>query len=283
MVRFPFIKINLGLQVLRKRPDGYHDINTAFYPVRHCFDALEIVPAEGKTALHQSGIVVPGNPEENLVLKAYRLMAANQSVQGLDPLPELDIHLLKRIPTGAGVGGGSSDASHMLLMLNEFAQLNLSKETLAQLAGQLGSDCPFFIQGVPMLGAGRGGALTPLPGLDLSAYYIRIIFPGIHVPTAEAYAGVVPDEKGESLEDILTRPVTEWKGRLENAFEPSVFARHPQLADIKQILYEEGALYAAMSGSGSSVFGIYDHLPAAEEGWGKHLGHECFNGQLSVQ
>lgn len=278
MVRFPFIKINLGLQILHKRLDGYHDISTVFYPVRRCFDALEIVPAEGKkTQLRTSGIIVPGNPEDNLVMKAYRLMAAQC------PIPELDIHLLKRIPTGAGVGGGSSDAAHMLLMLNEFAGLNLPKQTLAELAGKLGSDCPFFIYNMPMLGSGRGEVLTPLPSLELSSYYIRIIFPGIHAPTAEAYAGVIPNDKTENAEDIIALPVSEWKSRLKNAFERSVFSRHPQLADIKQVLYEEGALYAAMSGSGSSIFGIFDHLPATEEGWSKHLGHECFTGALSLQ
>jgi 4-diphosphocytidyl-2-C-methyl-D-erythritol kinase len=248
MLSFPNAKINLGLNILRKRADGYHDIESCLYPVT-LSDILEIVPSP-TFQFESSGLAIAGDGPSNLVIKAYRLLQAEFD------LPPVAIYLHKTIPMGAGLGGGSSDGAFALRMLNDLFGLHLTIPQLEQYAAHLGSDCPFFIQNQPALATGTGTTLTPLP-LDLSAYDIRFRFPQVHVSTAEAYAGVTPRQPTHSIPDILKRPVTEWQGLLQNDFEASILAKYPSIAHAKQTLHDEGAIYVAMSGSGSAVFGVF--------------------------
>ena len=245
MLLFPNAKINLGLHVIRKRSDGYHDIETLFYPVADLCDVLELVHAD-RFEMHVYNAEVAG---ENLCEKAWRLLA-----QRFD-IPPVAIHLYKKIPMGAGLGGGSADAAFTLTGLNQLFGLNLPKDELAGLAAQLGSDCAFFVYNRPMLARGRGEILTPVDfTLDRP---VRIFPQPVFVSTREAYAGITPKEPEHRLESVLKMPVEQWKGLLVNDFEASVFARHPSLAAAKQALYDDGAVYAAMSGSGSALFAIY--------------------------
>jgi 4-diphosphocytidyl-2-C-methyl-D-erythritol kinase len=251
MIAFPNAKINLGLTAVSKRPDGYHNIETVFYPVK-LYDALEIVPArEGKTTFTVSGIPVDGNPENNLVMKALNLLKKDYD------LPEIAVYLRKNIPFGAGLGGGSSDAAFMLKLLNDFAGLHLSPEQLETYAARLGSDCPFFIQNKPVFAEGTGNIFTPV-NLSLAEYYFVLVKPDIAVSTREAYAKIQPAPTNFPADEIIQRPVNEWKDLLINDFEEIVFAQHPEIGVIKQQLYSQGAIYAGMSGSGSSVFGIFE-------------------------
>lgn len=247
MIAFPPCKINLGLHVVSKRSDGYHDLETCFFPIPWN-DILEITPAS-TTSFTTSGNAIPGNDADNLCLKAYRLLPA---------LPPVHIHLHKVIPTGAGLGGGSSDAAHTLRLLNTMFELNLSTTELMNYASRLGSDCAFFIQDDPMIGRGRGEILTA-HSVQLKGKYILLVKPEIHVSTAEAYAQVTPAAPKQALEQVLQKPVTQWKEFLINDFETSVFTKHPTIGEIKQQLYAAGAVYASMSGSGATVFGIFDH------------------------
>ena len=252
MICFPHAKINLGLHVLNRRPDGFHNIATLFYPIPF-HDMLEIVPA-ASTALHVSGLSVESALEDNLCMKAYRLLERDY------PLPPVAIYLHKVIPMGAGLGGGSSNAAHTLLMLNNLFRLNIPEQQLFDYAATLGSDCPFFIQSQPALACGRGEVLQ-YSGLRLNGYYLLLALPDVHVSTAEAYAGVSPKAAAVPLEEIIKLPVAQWKNSLANDFETKVFTRYPQLAGIKAQLYEQGAVYAAMSGSGSTLFGLLDAPP----------------------
>jgi 4-diphosphocytidyl-2-C-methyl-D-erythritol kinase len=256
MITFPNAKINLGLNIVSKRPDGYHNIETVFYPIPW-HDALEIVPApDGQsTSLIQTGIPIDGDPHANLVYKAYRLLKADYD------LPEISIYLQKNIPFGAGLGGGSADAAEMLKLLNDFAHLELSDVCLAGYAAQLGADCPFFIYDRPLFAEGIGNIFSPID-VSLEGYALVIVRPPIHVPTPEAYAGARPQIPAESIRTILARPPETWKDCLTNDFEPSIFARHPTIGGIKRTLYDRGAIYASLSGSGSAVFGVFDGLPA---------------------
>ncbi len=249
MVSFPFCKINLGLQVVSKRPDNYHNIVTCFYPVPWT-DVLEVIPSRALT-FTQTGLAIPGLPEDNFCLKAYTLLKEEFKLR------PVKIHLHKVLPAGSGLGGGSSDAAHMLLALNSLFKLNLSEEVLKKSAMRIGSDCSFFLRDTPAVGRERGDVLTPI-SLNLKGLYLVIIAPGIHVSTAEAYAGVTPQEPATDLVRILEEPVTSWKSSLKNDFELSVFRQFPALKEIKEKLYSIGALYASMSGSGSSVYGIFD-------------------------
>jgi 4-diphosphocytidyl-2-C-methyl-D-erythritol kinase len=252
MICFPNAKINLGLNIVSKRPDGYHNLETVFYPVPLC-DALEIVLAEkDETVFTPSGIVVDGNPQNNLVMKALALLKKDFD------LPHLHIYLQKNIPFGAGLGGGSADAAFMLRLLNDFAKLQLSTEQLEEYAARLGADCPFFIRNQAVFAEGTGNIFSAIK-LSLSGYYIVLVKPAIAVSTQEAYSLIIAKKPDESLVDILQLPVKEWKNRLINDFEKSVFARYPAIAQIKSQLYASGAVYASMSGSGSSVFGIFKH------------------------
>lgn len=255
MLLFPNAKINLGLNILRKRPDGYHDIETVFYPV-NLTDALEVVPSVvgGSCNLHLSGIHIGGDPAKNLAVKAYDLLAVRFE------LPPVDVYLHKVIPFGAGLGGGSSDAAYMLLMLRDSFKLPLSDDDLSRYASQLGADCAFFIRNRPMLAHGIGDEMEEI-GITLSGYSIVLVKPAVMVSTPEAYAGVTPRIPEVTLSDIIKLPIREWQGRLVNDFEPSVFAKYPQISKVKDDMYRMGALYASMSGSGSSVFGIFEQIP----------------------
>ncbi|MDO5035564.1 MAG: 4-(cytidine 5'-diphospho)-2-C-methyl-D-erythritol kinase [Porphyromonas sp.] len=250
MLTSPCAKLNLGLRILRKRSDGYHEIQTLFYPIP-LYDLLEVLPHDGEIAWDDGGW--SGSPsEENLVYRAYRLLQ-----QEYPTLPSVRIILRKRIPTGAGLGGGSSDAAFMLRSLQRLFGLPISEERLKQLATTLGADVPFFLTPQPSIGEGIGEILTPYPHLpDLSGWHLTLLLPGIHISTALAYAGVAPSDQGEDLREVLRRPIEEWREWLHNDFEASVFAKYPLLSELKERLYHSGATYAAMSGSGSTLFAL---------------------------
>jgi 4-diphosphocytidyl-2-C-methyl-D-erythritol kinase len=247
MLSFPNAKINLGLHVLRKREDGFHDIETIFYPIA-MHDSLEILPAE-EHSLKQYGPALPRG--ENLVKKAYMLLYEKYDI------PPLDVHLVKHIPTGSGLGGGSSDAAFTLMMLNEMFDLDISRAGLERHAALLGSDCAFFIRNRPAIATGRGEVLDVI-SLDLSGYEIRLVHPGIHIPTPEAYGMVTAVDERPSPREIIKMHISDWKDHLVNDFEKPIFKKHPKIEKLKQKMYDEGAVYAAMSGSGSSVFGIFE-------------------------
>ncbi|MDD2526129.1 MAG: 4-(cytidine 5'-diphospho)-2-C-methyl-D-erythritol kinase [Bacteroidales bacterium] len=272
MIRFPNAKINLGLNITRRRADGYHDIETVFYPIGWK-DALEIVPSAQQKegcSYQGSGLVIDCPPEKNLVLKAYSLL--NKEF----PLPPVDVYLHKVIPFGAGLGGGSSDAASMLLLLNEWAGLGLSLDQLAGYASKLGADCSFFIYNKPLFAHGIGNLFEPVQ-LSLTGYYLALVKPPVFVSTAEAYASVNPTLPEVSLKELLKMPVNEWKGKVANDFEQSVFERYPLIAEIKEQLYAKGALYASMSGSGSSVFGLFLDKPDIN---GLFNGFDCYFDSL---
>ena len=253
MILFPPCKINLGLRIIRKRPDGYHDLETLFYPVP-LKDALEMLPS-GETTLHITGTDIPGDPSTNLCVKAHAMLAAD-----FPAVRPVDIYLHKCIPIGAGLGGGSSDGASALLLLNRLFRLGLSREDLLPYAARLGSDCPFFLYEGPCFASGRGEVLEAAD-LDMSAYKLVLVNPGIHVPTGWAFAQLrLRDETapGATVPGVPTlSPVDIWKDTLFNDFEPAVVAAHPVIGRIKEQLYAAGAVYAAMSGSGSTVFGWF--------------------------
>tara|TARA_B110000467_G_C18299284_1_gene470174 strand:- start:182 stop:934 length:753 start_codon:yes stop_codon:yes gene_type:complete len=238
----------VGLHIVSKRADGYHELETIFYPIDWC-DVLEIVPSD-EQQFTSSGLAIPG--KGNLCLDAYHLLKADFDISAVH------IHLHKVIPIGAGLGGGSSDAAFTLKGLNELFDLKLSNEQLRAYAVQLGADCPFFVENKPMLATGIGEVLSPIE-LDLSNYHLAIVKPDIHVSTAEAYSSVVPNQPTHSLADLIRQPIADWQ--VQNDFEKSVFAQYPEVEKLKQSLYEKGAVYAAMSGSGSAVFGLFKELP----------------------
>jgi 4-diphosphocytidyl-2-C-methyl-D-erythritol kinase len=259
MITFPNCKINIGLHILRKRPDGFHDLETVFYPLP-VTDALEVL-SPGALQFNSSGIPVPGQASDNLCLKAWRLLKAD-----FPELPEVNIHLHKHIPIGAGLGGGSADAAFMLQLLNAKFQLNLDTERLIGYAATLGSDCPFFIANSPCYATGRGELLEPVT-LDLSGYSLLLVYPGIHVNTGWAFSQISPREPATSLKQSITQPIGAWKDVIVNDFETPVFSAHPVLAAIKERLYEAGALYASMSGSGSAMLGIFPKNKIAGLSW----------------
>lgn len=249
MISFPNCKINLGLHILNKREDGFHNLETFFYPLP-LRDALEIIKAE-KTVFTSSGLPVPGNADDNICLKAYYLLKKYFAA-----LPPVKIHLHKTIPVGAGLGGGSADGAFTLTLLNKKFNLELSIDQLINYALKLGSDCPFFIVNKPCIATGRGEILEPL-SIDLSAYKFLIVNPGIHVNTGWAFSQITPVFPEKSIAAIITQPVETWKKELKNDFEESVFKNHPEIKSIKEELYNQGAVYASMSGSGSTVYGIF--------------------------
>lgn len=255
MIAFPPCKINLGLNVLRKRPDGYHDLDTVFYPVPWT-DILEILRAD-VFAFTASGEAIPGNEPDNLCVRAYQLLQQDYG------LPPVHIHLHKIIPTGAGLGGGSSDAAHTLRLLNTLFDLKLTTVQLQNYAARLGSDCAFFISDMPMRGQGRGEILTPVD-FFLKGKYLMLVKPDIHVSTADAYRGVTPVDVRPSVIDVLARPPVRWRNALVNDFEVSVFEKYPAIAALKQQMYDAGAVYASMSGSGASVYGVFDEVPVIQ-------------------
>ncbi len=269
MIAFPNAKINLGLNIIGRRADGYHNLETVFYPIP-LEDALEVTTLHDAAAdkdyeFHLHGTHLDCTADENLVIKAYRLLGSHFS------LPPVDIHLLKRIPSSAGLGGGSSDAAFMLKMLNECFSLGLSDSRLEELASSLGADCPFFIKNLPVYAEGTGNIFSPLQDFSLAGYNLWLVKPDIFVSTREAFAKVTPRKPDVRLKDIVRLPLSEWRGLMHNDFEESVFAQYPSIALIKEEMYARGAMYASMSGSGSSVYGIFTsdtELPDVDFGKG---------------
>lgn len=256
MILFPNAKINIGLNVVERRADGYHNLETVFYPVK-IKDALEVIVSDELT-FTSSGIAIPGNADENLCLKAYHLIKKDFD------LPPVNIHLHKNIPIGAGLGGGSADAGFFIKLLNEVCGLELSVEIMQNYARQLGADCAFFIGNNPIFAFEKGDRFEEIE-LDLSAFYLVLVMPPVHVSTAEAYDGVQPKTSNVDLKSTLKLPVREWKNHVKNDFETSVFQHHPEIKAVKEALYKSGAIYAAMSGSGASVFGIFSKKPYLRE------------------
>jgi len=256
MIVYPNAKINLGLNIIGKREDAYHNIESVFYPIGLC-DILEVVKnksipenSENRVSMTNSGIEIPGKTEENLCFKAYQLIANDYY------LPPIKIHLHKVIPIGAGLGGGSSDAAFFVRALNDLFDLHFSFGEMHHYARLLGSDCSFFINNQAVFAQQRGDEFERI-ALDLSAYYIVLVYPAIHISTAEAYGMIKPQKPQYSLEELISKPISSWKESIINDFEQSVFVKHPGIQNIKNRLYEKGAIYSSMSGSGSSVFGIF--------------------------
>ncbi len=251
MIVFPNCKINLGLHIIRKRPDGFHDLETLFYPV-FLQDALEVITSESAEAVRftQSGLSIEDGGD-NICVKAYHLLKKD-----FPQLPSIQMHLHKAIPIGAGLGGGSADGAFTLLLLNNKYQLQLTEQQLITYALQLGSDCPFFIKNKPCLGSGRGEDLQEV-ALDLSAYKIVIVHPGIHINTGWAFSQLQPAPPVLPLAEVFKKPIPEWKQWLVNDFEGPIFKQYPEIQACKETLYQMGAVYASMSGSGSTVYGLF--------------------------
>ena len=263
MITFPLAKINLGLNVVERRPDGYHNLQTVFMPVP-LTDALEVYemdaafPSEVDCDLKVTNIAVEGDEQRNLVVRAYNMLKAE-----FPDMPRVHAHLRKDIPTQAGMGGGSSDCAAMLLLLNRMFSLGLTQQQLIDRAAQLGADCPIFVLNRPAYAEGIGEKLTPIE-LSLQDYYLVIVRPNIPVPTKEAFSRITPHMPAKNCLDIVRQPIDTWRHELVNDFEESVFALHPEIGAVKQRLYDLGAVYAAMSGSGSALFGIFKKEPALE-------------------
>ena len=255
MITYPNAKINIGLNITERRPDGYHNIESVFYPI-NLQDAVEIKTIEGEEPqggykLKVSGTILDGTPDDNLVVKAYQLLRKDFN------FPAQKIHLYKHIPVGAGLGGGSSDAAAIIKMLNEKFALGLTSEQMQNYAVQIGADCPFFINNTPVFATGIGNIFTPIE-FSLHGKTIILVKPDIFVSTRDAYALVKPSPAAIPLTEAIKQPISEWKQFITNDFEKSVFAKYPEIAAIKDKLYDMGALYASMSGSGSAVYGIFD-------------------------
>lgn len=250
MVVFPNAKINIGLNITEKRPDNYHNLESVFYPIP-VKDVLEIVESnEEKTQLHISGIEIDGDTNDNLIMKAYRLLAADFSI------PNVDIYLKKLIPFGAGLGGGSADAAFTLKALNELFSLGLSLEQLENYASKLGADCPFFVRNQPTYATGIGNIFEPVD-ISLKGTFMVLVKPEVFISTKEAYSLIKPKKTEVPVKEKIKQPMDTWKNSIVNDFEYSVFPQHPSIEEIKNTLYEQGAVYASMSGSGSSVFGFF--------------------------
>jgi 4-diphosphocytidyl-2-C-methyl-D-erythritol kinase len=256
MIIFPNAKINIGLNIVSRRPDGYHNLETIFYPVK-INDALEVIEA-GELSFESTGLEIPGRMEDNLCIKGYHLLKKDFD------LPPLKIHLHKNIPIGAGLGGGSADAAFFIKLMNQKFSLGLKDEQMIDYAKQLGADCAFFIKNKPVFAFDKGDEFEPVK-LDLSNYKIILVMPPVHVSTGEAFSGVKPAPVKDSLMELVYLPVAEWKNHIKNDFEPSVFKNHLMIRGVKAALYEAGALFASMSGSGACVFGIFDKTPDLSE------------------
>ncbi len=247
-------KINIGLDILRRREDGFHDLETVMLPVSEMYDVVEVERVEGESEFVSKGLVVDCKAEDNLCMKAHALM------QRLYGVGSVRITLDKRVPFGAGLGGGSSDATAVILAINELFELGLSEEKLVEAAAMIGSDTAFFVRNTPQLCTGRGEKMQPIE-LPLQGKYLAVAKPQEGVSTKEAYSGVKPALPDVRLADALTRPIEEWRGVVKNDFEAHIFEAHPAIAELKNAMYEAGAVYASMSGSGSAVFGIFDAEP----------------------
>ena len=259
MINFPIAKINLGLNVVSKRYDGYHNLETVFYPVP-IKDALEVFPMEDgfpsdvRCDLKVTNLFIDGDEQKNLVVKAYNMIAQDYE------LPRVHVHLYKHIPTQAGMGGGSSNCAYMIRLLNEMFSLGMSDEKMIGYAARLGADCAFFIKAQPAYAEGIGEKLQPI-SIDLSGCKMLVVRPNIPVSTKEAFSLITPQVPKKNCLDIVRQPIETWKDELVNDFERSVFAIHPEIGRLKEMMYEQGAIYAAMSGSGSSVFGLFSDTP----------------------
>ncbi len=274
MITFPNAKINIGLNIVEKRADGFHNIESVFYAVPLC-DALEIIEnkdsKDAPVVFSSSGIEIPGDANDNLCVKSYHLIAKDYT------LPKVKVHLHKHIPIGAGLGGGSADAAFFIKLLNEKFELGLAWGEMHHYAKQLGSDCSFFISNKPSYVQGKGDEFESIT-VDLSNYHIALIYPNIHINTAKAYSGVKPKASARSLEnDLLQLPVEQWKEFVHNDFEDSIFPQFPEIKKIKEELYAQGAVYAAMSGSGSTVYGIFKEASNLK---GKYKDYFVFEAQL---
>ncbi len=253
MISFPNAKINIGLSITSKREDGFHNLISCFYPIRWN-DILEILPAD-KITFRSTGIPIPGNLEDNLCLKAFHLLSQDFT------LTPVAIHLHKAIPIGAGLGGGSADAAFTLTMLNELFLLDLTSTELKNYARKIGSDCAFFVDNVPVIAIEKGDVFEAV-NLNLQDKFIVLIYPNLHIPTSDAYQGIIPKASENNLSDFLNRPISQWKNRVINDFEKGIALKHPIINDLKNMLYDQGAQYASMTGSGSTVFGIFDYQPS---------------------
>ena len=255
MLVYPNAKINIGLNVVEKRKDGYHNIETVFYPIK-LMDALEVTASENTEqdcALKVSGEILPGRPSDNLVVKAYNILKSLFP----DKVKSVDVHLHKHIPTGAGLGGGSSDAAFTIKALNDKFDLNLKEEEMENIASKIGADCPFFIKNKPVFAQGIGDIFSEIE-MSIKGKYILLVKPNIGVSTNDAYSIIKPHKPDKPLRELLKQPLEEWKNNVVNDFEYSVFAKYPEIAAIKDRLYDLGALYASMSGSGAAVYGIFN-------------------------
>jgi 4-diphosphocytidyl-2-C-methyl-D-erythritol kinase len=264
MICFPNCKINLGLRVISKRTDGFHDLDTVFYPVHDVCDVLEVQEAK-EFSITQQGIVVDGDVTQNIVYKAWHLLRQKYAI------PAVVTYMHKAIPHGAGLGGGSADGSFMLRLLNDYFKLGLNRQTLLALALELGSDCPFFIDNVPQDASGRGEILQSIE-LSLAGKYLALVKPAVHISTAKAFAGISPKVPVLTCAEILQRPIEQWKHYLYNDFEETIFPLESQFVRIKKYMYDAGALYASMSGTGSTIYGIFDNEPkmqVANDNWCK--------------
>jgi 4-diphosphocytidyl-2-C-methyl-D-erythritol kinase len=250
MITFPNAKINIGLNIIEKRQDGFHNIESVFYPIMDLFDVLEIIKSN-ELKFTSSGITIPGNEADNLCLKAYHLIKADFDVK------LVHIHLHKVIPIGAGLGGGSADAAFTLKLLNQLFELNITDDELINYARKLGSDCAFFIKNKPVYAYGKGDEFEEID-VDLSKYEIKIEYPNIHIGTSEAYAGVNPKPSNKNIKELIKLPIKDWKNNIKNDFEYSIFPNHPQIKALKEKFYSDGAVYASMTGSGSAVFGVFE-------------------------
>jgi 4-diphosphocytidyl-2-C-methyl-D-erythritol kinase len=260
MIVFPHAKINLGLSIIGKRPDGFHNLETIFYPIP-LRDVLEIVPSEENLFI-QTGLTIPDKAVDNLVLRAYHLLKKHYP-----QIKPLEIHLHKVIPLGAGLGGGSSDAAEIIQLINQFFNLAISSDILSDFASELGSDCPFFMQSVPCFATGRGEVLKPIT-LDISNYSLLLIHPEIHINTGWAFSKIKPGRPKYNLKESISKPPREWIHTVYNDFELPVFQAHPQLQFIKNQLYAAGAIYASMTGSGSTIYGIFSKSELPEISFG---------------
>ncbi len=250
MVIFSNAKINIGLNIIEKRTDGFHNIESVFYPIGYK-DVLEIIKADKKLSFNNTGIVIDAKLEDNLIIKAYNLIKNDYDIA------PVKIHLHKTIPIGAGLGGGSSNAVYMLKLLNNFFELNINNSKLTDYARKIGSDCAFFVKNTPVFAFQKGDEFSEI-NIDLSGYNIVVIKPNVFVGTKEAYAGIVPEKTKNSLKEQIRRPIAEWKNNIKNDFEFGIIKKYPEIAQIKNDLYKQGAIYTSMSGSGSSVYGIFD-------------------------
>ncbi len=261
MIVFPNAKINLGLHVASRREDGYHNLGTVFYPLPF-YDALEII--ENKRFSFESTGIPCGDDADNLCTKAFHLLKKD-----FPSMPEVKMHLHKMIPAGGGLGGGSADGAFTLLLLNEKFSLGLDKVTLCEYALQLGSDCPFFIINQPCFASGRGEILSRIP-LSLQGYFLLLVMPGIHISTRRLFEEIQISKPDDQVAEVIHRPIREWNGHLKNDFEPVAFRMYPELEKIKTQLYEAGAVYASMTGTGSTIFGIFENRISLPENLNYH-------------